>query len=80
MKMGNAAGPSKVPVEVIRVSGLQTVLAIIGNSMMYGDRMSESWRRSVLIPLYKGKDDVKECSNYRSLKTLEHAMKILESF
>jgi len=53
-------------------------LARIGNSMMYGNRMSESWRRSVLIPLYKGKGDAKECSNYRRLKMLEHAMKILE--
>jgi len=55
-------------------------LAKISNSMMYGDRMPESWRRSVLIPLYKGKGDAKECSNYRSLKILVHAMKILERF
>jgi len=45
---------------------------------MYEDRMPESWKRSVLIPLYKGKGDAKECSNYRSLQMLEHAMKILE--
>jgi len=59
---------------------LQTgsVLARIGNHMMNGDRMTKSWRKSDLIPLYKGKDDAKECSNYRSLKMLEHAMKILE--
>jgi len=45
--------------------------------MMDRDRMPESWRRSVLIPLYKGKGDAKEYSNYRSLKMLEHAMKFL---
>jgi len=53
-------------------------LARIGISMMYGERMLESWRRGVLIPLYNGKGDVKECSNYKSLKILDHAMKILE--
>jgi len=54
-------------------------LAKISNSIIYGDRMPESWRGSVLIPLYKGKVDAKECSNYRILKMLsEHAMKILE--
>jgi len=33
----------------------------------------------VFLPLYKGKGDAIECSNYRSLKMLEHIMKILES-
>jgi len=37
MKMGKAAGPSGVPIEVIRINGLESVLARIGNSMMYGD-------------------------------------------
>jgi len=64
MKMDKAAGPSGVPVEVARTSGLESVLARIGNSMTYGDRMPESWRRSVLIALYKGKGDAKKCSNY----------------
>jgi len=32
----------------------------IGNNMMYGDRMPESWRRSVLIPPCTGKGDAKE--------------------
>jgi len=42
MKMGKAAGPSGAPIEVIRISRLESVLARIGNSMMYGDRMPES--------------------------------------
>jgi len=33
---------------------------------------------NVLIPPYKGKGDAKECSNYKSLKMLEHNLKILE--
>jgi len=72
VKGGNASN------EVIQISGLESVLARIGNSMMYGDRMQKSWRRSVLISLYKGKDYAKECSNYRSLKMLEHAINIME--
>jgi len=63
LKMGKATGPSEVPIEVIRISGLESILARIGNSMMYGDRMPETWRRSILIALYKGKGDAKECSN-----------------
>jgi len=52
MKMGKAARLSGVPIEVIQISGLESVLERIGKSMMYGDRIPESWRRSVLIPLY----------------------------
>jgi len=52
MKMGKAAGPSGVPIEVIRISGLPSVLARIGNSMMNGNKMPETWR-SILIPLYR---------------------------
>jgi len=78
MKIGKAVELSGVPIEVIRISGLESVLARIRNSMMYDDKMPKSWRRNVLIPLYKGKGDAKECSNYRSLKMLKQAMKILE--
>ena len=27
--------------------------------------MPDEWRRSVLVPLYKSKGDIKECGNYR---------------
>jgi len=50
MKMGKAAELSRVPIKAIRISGVESVLARIDNSMMYGDRMPESWR-SVLISL-----------------------------
>ena len=62
MKMNKAAGPSGVPIEAIRLCELEISLAKIGNDMMSGKRMPASWKRSVLIPLYKGKGDVKECN------------------
>jgi len=37
IKMGKAAGSSGVPIEVIRISGQESVLARIGNSLMYGE-------------------------------------------
>jgi hypothetical protein len=33
---------------------------------------------SILVPIYKGKGDVRECGSYRGVKLLEHGMKILE--
>ena len=33
---------------------------------------------STLVPLYKGKGDPLECSSFRSIKLLEHGMKVAE--
>ena len=40
--------------------------------------MPECWRKSDLIPVFKGKGDVRSCGNYRSIKLLEHGMKVTE--
>ena len=32
----------------------------------------------MLIPLHKGKGDVKKCANYKSLKIIGHSMKVME--
>ena len=41
--------------------------------------MPDEWRRSVLVPLYKGKGDIKECRNYRGIKLMSHSMKLWET-
>ena len=33
--------------------------------------MPDEWSSSVLIPLYKGKGDIKECGNYRGIKLMD---------
>ena len=40
--------------------------------------MPDEWRRSVLVPLYKGKGDIKECGNYQGIKLMSHTMKLWE--
>ena len=37
--------------------------------------MPEEWRRSVLISIYKNKEDAQCCGNYRGIKLLSHTMK-----
>ena len=46
--------------------------------MLMGECMPESWKRSTVVPLYKGKGNVLECVNYRTIKLLEHRMKVVE--
>ena len=40
--------------------------------------MPEEWRKSELVPLYKGKGNTKECGNYRGIKLMSHTMKLWE--
>ena len=35
-------------------------------------------RRSVLIPIYKNKEDAQCCGNYRGIKLMTHTMKVWE--
>ena len=40
--------------------------------------MPESWKRSTVVPLYKGKGNVLKCGNYHTIKLLKHGMKVVE--
>ena len=48
------------------------------NSIILEGKIPEDWKKSVLIPVYKGKGDPLECGSYRGIKLLEHAMKVIE--
>ena len=40
--------------------------------------MSDQWRISTLVPLYKNKRDIQNCANYRGIKLMSHTMKLWE--
>ena len=50
----------------------------IANGILKGEDMSQDWRTSTVVPIYKKKGNVMECSNYRVVKLLEHGMKVVE--
>ena len=80
MKRGKACGISGVCAEFMIGSGEAGLEALthICNEVLKGGSMPLDWRDSVLVPLYKGKGDVRECGSYRGVKLLEHGMKVLE--
>ena len=43
-----------------------------------GNGMPVDWATSVLIPIVRGKGDIMNCDMHRSVKLLEHVMKIVE--
>jgi hypothetical protein len=80
MRKGKAGGASEVCSEFFLYSGEVgvEVLKTICNRILNGEGIPQDWKESVLIPLYKGKGDVRECGSYRGVKLLEHGLKVLE--
>ena len=80
LKVRKAAGPSGVTAQMIKAAGEQAVdwLTSICNRIVKEEAISESWQMSELVPIYKGKGDVLECSSSRGIKLLEHGMKVAE--
>ena len=80
LNKGKAVGPSAVTVELLNVCKKESVRrwAKVANNVLEGNKVPECLRKSDLIPVFKGKGDVRSCGNYRSIKLLEHGMKVTE--
>ena len=80
MKPGKAARPSEVCGEMISASGEVgvSVMMELCQRVLDGKGMPDEWQTSVMVPIFKGKRDVRNCSTYRGVKLLKHAMKIVE--
>ena len=78
IKKGKAQGPDDIPVEAWIALGNKGVEFLVNffNRLLRGEKMPDEWRRSVLVPLYKDKGDIKECGNYRGIKLMSHTMKL----
>ena len=78
MKKGKSSGPSEVSCEMFLNDICVRELCGVANGLLMEGSMPESWNRSTVVPLYKDKGSVLECSNYRTIKLLEHGMKVVE--
>ena len=80
MKKGKAQGPDDIPVEVWIALGNKDVEFLVNffNRLLRGEKMPDERRRSVIVPLYKCKGDIKKCGNYRGIKLMSHTLKLWE--
>ena len=77
-KIGKSAGHTGVVSEMMKVSGgfgTRWMTDQIGKYSCIPD----DWRKSILVPVYKGKGDPLFCGSYKAIKLLEQPMKVLES-
>ena len=40
--------------------------------------MPVEWALSIMVPIFKGKGDIRNCICNRAVKLLEHSMKVME--
>ena len=80
MKNGKAPGPSGIVAEMMKASGKvgSQIMSDLANAIIREECVPESWEESYIINCYKGKGDARIRGNYRGLKLLEQAMKVIE--
>ena len=80
MKVGKAAGPSEVTVQMIAARGEIEIGVMVELCLcvLDGRGMPDEWALSVVVLIFKGKGDKMSCGAYRGVRLLEHAMKIVE--
>ena len=40
--------------------------------------MPAEWALSIVVPIFKGKGDIRNCNYYGAVKVLEHGMKVVK--
>ena len=80
MKIGKALGPDGIPIEAWKCMGDDGLswLTKLFNKIIRTKKMSDEWRKSIMVPIYKNKGDIQNCTNYRGIKLMSHTMKLWE--
>ena len=80
MITGKALGPSEALLELIAASGGVGIHVMSGTCprVLDGYGMPVEWALSIVVPIFKGKGDIRNCSCYGAVKLLEHEMKVVE--
>jgi hypothetical protein len=73
-------GPNVIPIEVWRSLGDVAIvwLTKLFNLIFRSNKMPDEWRRGILVPIFKNKEDVQSCTNYRGIKLMSNTMKLWE--
>ena len=80
MGKGKACGPDELPIEAVHIILDYKPECIVEafNNILKSNKMPNDWRKSRMVPIFKGKGDILECNNYRGIKLMSHTMKLWE--
>ena len=79
MRTGKAHGPSEVSLELIAARGgvgIQVMAEICQGFLGFG--MPVEWVIRIVVPIFKGKGDIRNCRCYRAVKRLEQGLKVVK--
>ena len=82
LKIGKTAGPTGVVSGMIKASGGFGTMWMTGliNNIVKECCIPDDWRKSILVPVYRGRGDLLVCGSYRGIKLLKQPIKVLERF
>ena len=81
MGKGKSCGPDGLPIEAIQIIleyKPECIVEAFNNNILRSNKIPNGWKKSRMVPIFKGKGDVLECNNYRGIKLMSHTMKLLE--
>ena len=79
LKMEKEAGSTCVVSEMVKASGgfgTRWMPDLI-NNIVKESCIPDDWRKSTMVPLYKGKGDPLVCGSYRAVKSMEQPINVL---
>ena len=69
MGLDKATGPDDLPIEAVKILAKQDIMYVVeAMNQVLQQGIPEIWRKSRMVPIYKGKGDILECNNYRGIK------------
>ena len=62
-RSGRAAGICQIPAELLQKGGdlLHRELTTVFKNVWTSEEIPSDWKRSIIVPIYKGKGDPKDC-------------------
>ena len=80
MGKGKASGPDELPIEAVHIILDYKPECIVEafNNILRTNKMPNDWRKSRLVPIFKGNCDILECNNSRGIKLMSHTVKLWE--
>nr|XP_027232843.1 uncharacterized protein LOC113824304 [Penaeus vannamei] len=80
MNSNKAIGPDNIPMEAWKSLGEAAVDVLwdLLNKIYEQEKIPSKWRKSTIVPIYKQKGNIQDCTNYRGIKLISHTMKLWE--
>ena len=69
MRNRKAAGVCEIPPELLKFGGAEVnkELTRLFNKIMEEQRVSEDWKKAIIVPLFKNKGSKLDCGKYRGI-------------